>query len=283
MVLGTVQLGTEYGITNLSGKPVKNEAFSILELAWESGIYMFDTAPDYNSEEILGDFILVNKIQNEIKILTKIPSLQNSKDYKSSIKKSIESSMKNLRCSIDVLFFHNPLDSMYLLQDIDFFASLIKDYQINFLGLSVYEPDDIDRMVGCEFDLAFQFPFNVLDRRFEKVKISKGNRYARSIFLQGLLASSGKLNEKAPRQLVLIQKIYHDKLNEYGMDAIDYAISFIINNSNVDYFLFGVENISQLEKILNTSLYGKDIVDIVMELDLKEYRNFFNPNNWNIN
>ena len=73
MVLGTAQFGMDYGITNLSGKPTKKEVFNILSLAWKRGIRRFDTAPSYGSENLLGEFIAANGLQNEIKILTKIP------------------------------------------------------------------------------------------------------------------------------------------------------------------------------------------------------------------
>ena len=53
IVLGTVQLGMDYGITNSYGKPEKLEALNILETAWENGIRRFDTAPGYYSEDIL--------------------------------------------------------------------------------------------------------------------------------------------------------------------------------------------------------------------------------------
>ena len=57
MVLGTAQFGMDYGIANASGKPSKKEVFSILDLAWGKGVTRFDTAPDYGSEKVLGDFI----------------------------------------------------------------------------------------------------------------------------------------------------------------------------------------------------------------------------------
>ena len=106
MVLGTAQFGMDYGIANLSGKPSKMEVFKILDLAWEKGVRSFDTAPGYDSEVILGEFILANGIQDEAIVLTKISSLDGVSDYQQRIRTSLESSLKNLDCSFDVLFFH---------------------------------------------------------------------------------------------------------------------------------------------------------------------------------
>ena len=45
LVLGTAQLGMDYGIANITGQPVYNTARSIVQEAWESGICEFHTGP----------------------------------------------------------------------------------------------------------------------------------------------------------------------------------------------------------------------------------------------
>ena len=45
LVLGTAQLGMDYGIANANGRPVYNTARSIVQEAWESGICEFHTGP----------------------------------------------------------------------------------------------------------------------------------------------------------------------------------------------------------------------------------------------
>ena len=76
----------DYGIVNVSGKPTKKVVFGILDLAWEKGIRRFDTAPGYGSEALLGEFIMANGLQDEAIVLIKIPSLENSNDYKQFIR-----------------------------------------------------------------------------------------------------------------------------------------------------------------------------------------------------
>ena len=85
IVLGTVQFGMDYGITNLGGKPSKEAAFSTLEAAWELGVRQFDTAPGYGSEILLGDFIKAHAIQREVQILTKVPALGVSSSWEERI------------------------------------------------------------------------------------------------------------------------------------------------------------------------------------------------------
>ena len=125
MVLGTAQFGMDYGIANINGKPKKKEVFDILDLAWKKGIRRFDSAPGYGSEVLLREFITANGIQDEAIVLTKIPSLYGVSDFQTDIITNLESSLKNLGCPIDVLFFHNPVDSGLLLSDLQFFENLI--------------------------------------------------------------------------------------------------------------------------------------------------------------
>ena len=55
LVLGTAQLGMDYGVANRRGKPEPKEAVEIVQTAWENGIRFFDTAQAYGeSERVLG-------------------------------------------------------------------------------------------------------------------------------------------------------------------------------------------------------------------------------------
>jgi aryl-alcohol dehydrogenase-like predicted oxidoreductase len=281
MVLGTAQFGMDYGIANVNGKPTKKEVFDILDLAWEKGIRRFDTAPGYGSEALLGEFIIANALLGEAIVLTKIPSLDEDSDYQNSIRTSLDSSLDNLGCPIEVLFFHNPEDSDLLLTNPKFFESLLNNYPISSLGVSVYEPYDVERLINYYFDLAFQFPYNVLDRRFDSASIKKGKRYARSIFLQGLLASKNRLRLDSPQELLTLKKEYHEKLTENKLDPICASVSFVAQNSEVDYFLFGVDSKQQLEEILGLELYGQKDIDIFEMLIEKTDNKWFDPRTWN--
>ena len=281
MVLGTAQFGMDYGIANVSGKPTKKEVFNILSLAWEKGVWRFDTAPGYSSESLLGEFISTNGLQDKVKVLTKIPSLDGLTDYETIIIKSTELSLKNLGCPIDVLFFHNPNDSILLLKAPEFFDGLLHDYPISSLGVSVYEPTDVEKLLGCPLELAFQFPCNVLDRRFENIRMPKGKRYARSIFLQGLLASANGLRPDSPKELQYFQKKYHEKLAKNNLNPVSIAISFVAQNDIVDHFLFGVDSEKQLKELLDLELFGQSDIDFSEILIEKTDKRWFDPREWN--
>jgi len=281
MVLGTAQFGMDYGIANVSGKPKKKEVFGILDLAWERGVRRFDTAPGYESEALLGDYINTNGLQGETILLTKLPFLGQTTDYKATIKKALELSLDKLGCRIEVLFFHDPVDSKLLLDDSLFFEKLLQDYPVSSLGVSVYEPKEVEMLSGCELELAFQFPLNVVDRRFENVAIPLGKRYARSVFLQGLLASPNRLRPNAPEELMKIKKEYHKFLDKHHLDPISFSLHFVMNSDCADYFVLGVDTEKQLNDILrlDTNInINKSIMDRpISGID----KNWLDPREWN--
>ena len=281
MVLGTAQFGMDYGIANISGKPSKKEVFAILDLAWEKGIRCFDTAPGYGSEALLGEFITGNDLQDEAKLMTKIPSLEKSSNYRKSILLSLETSLNHLGSPIDVLFFHDPGDFELLLKDWKYFEKLLYDYPISTLGVSVYEPEEIEKLSGCVFKLAFQFPYNVLDRRFENIRMLEGKRCARSVFLQGLLASSNDLRPDTPKELSDLQKEYHIILADFHLDPVRFAVSFVATHDTVDYFLIGVDSAKQLHDILALELYKKKKMNIMDTIQKITTEKLLDPRKWN--
>ena len=280
IVLGTAQFGIHYGITNLSGKPTKKEIFNILSIAWESGIRGFDTAPGYASEKVLGEFIIANGIQNDAKVMTKIPAINSLLNYHETIRSSVDNSLKHLGCPIDVLFLHNPADSIFLLEDTNIFELLLHNYPVSTLGVSVYEPDELDKLSSAQFELAFQFPYNVIDRRFEKVNIKEGRRYGRSIFLQGILASNIALRRSAPKPLNTIHRNYHNELINNQLNPIQFALSFVAKSKYIDKFLFGVEKESQLREILSMELIEKKQLSILDKFLVNIDSIWIDPRTW---
>ena len=281
VVLGTAQFGKDYGITNINGKLSKKKVFEILDFAWEKGIRRFDTAPDYASEKILGEFIQSCGLQNEAIVLTKIPSVETASNYKNFILSSIECSINTLGSPIEVLFFHNPKDSLLLLKDPYFFEKLIYKFPVSELGVSVYEPKEVEEISRCQFELSFQFPFNVLDRRFANVEMGKNKRYARSIFLQGLLVSKNNLRDNSPIPLQGLQREYHSTLEKFNYDPVSFSLSYVSTQSTIDYFILGVESKKQLNYILKADYSSYKESTVFDNFILKPDQTWLDPRRWN--
>jgi len=282
MVLGTAQLSSRYGIANRGEAPTANNALRILKAAWEAGIRCVDTAPGYRSEAIIGEFIRVEGIQDDIRILTKIPSLDSVKEWKDYVQNSIETSFKSIGANrIEALFFHNPKDALLLFTHVDFFKELLGSFPIEALGVTVYETKEVQRMDGCGFDLAIQFPFNVLDRRFEKNAMPSGKRFGRSVFLQGLLAGSS-LREDAPGPLRDLHEAISADCKIHGVSALQLSLAYLANSDAIDFFLVGVDSERQLKDLLSLDLALSEN----LENRVKRWRSFagdrwLDPRKWN--
>ena len=73
IILGTVQMGLDYGINNSSGKISLDDSCIIFSKAFELGINTIDTAEAYgNAHQVIGKFHLLNP-KIKFKVITKIP------------------------------------------------------------------------------------------------------------------------------------------------------------------------------------------------------------------
>lgn len=281
-VLGTAQLGLNYGISNRTGTPTEAQALEILEFAWEAGIRHYDTAPGYHSESIIGKFAKIHNLGSEIEVLTKIPPMLERADWKGFAMNSVEKSFRDLKIeSLKVLFLHAQEDFKLFLEEPEFFQSLMSAFPIEALGISVYDPETVEKTMMAFGGLAYQFPFNLLDRRFENIAIPVGKRYARSIFLQGLLASD-HINPNAPNPI----KRFHDAIRTdctlLGLTAKKTAWTFVSASSCFDYFLIGVETLIQFKDLLKLEAVDLEIAETLGKKWRKHISDdWLDPRKWN--
>lgn len=281
IVLGSAQLGMRYGITNRRGMPTIEDSQKVLQTAWNKGIRYFDTAPSYKSESLIGEFIVSRGIQNDIHVLTKIPKLPSLSKWKDFITLSISNSLTSLRCSqIEVLFFHSSSDSLLLLDEPEYFIDLQAEFPIKSFGVSVYDAIDIERLNNCKLDLAFQFPFNLLDRRFENNTIPAGKRFARSIFLQGLLTPR-PLIETAPDELKRLQSRMIEDCQDKNISLIQQALKFAIESSCLDFILIGVESSEQLRQLADLDLRPGIETSLIEKWRSLIPQGLLDPRTWN--
>ena len=121
----------------------------------------------------------------------------------------------------------------------------------------------------------------MLDRRFENISMAKDKRYARSIFLQGLLTSKNGLRPDTPQPLLSLQKKYYDKLAEHQVTPVLFAVSFVAFNDAVDYFLFGVDTENQLRVILDLKPHDLKDMGILDEVQINnDEKRWLDPRSW---
>lgn len=265
LVLGTFQLGVDYGIANKLGKPDFRGALDIVSAAWEGGIRQFDTAQIYgNSESVLGEVLSSLGVSHEAKVITKLHPDMNHLD-KTKVVESVERSIKELKITrLHCLMVHNE-DCLDLLNEglIEILNELKEDGLIENLGVSVYAPYRALQALNSSLFNMVQVPSNILDQRFEKegvfdigYKLQK-KVHVRSIFLQGLiLMGSENLPERllyAKSEIIKLETI----AKELNMQPKELAMGYMKIAYPDSYILFGAEESRQVKE--NLSMWKRNI------------------------
>ena len=294
LVLGTAQLGLNYGVANKTGKPTQNEAIEIMKYALENGISYFDTAYSYgNSEIIIGKFLNTYKsYKNKINIMTKMAPLNKEKLGEKDINNRFFKSLHRLgQESIYCYMIHDFSDVENNCDEIEkIFLKLKENGYIKKIGVSIYEPYQLEFLVKYfDFDL-IQLPISIFDQRFitdkflQRLKRKNIEIHARSIFLQGLLF----LEENTLSPKMNKFKEYISRLNEislkYNLSKEGIALLFVNTINEIDKIIVGVEKISQLQRNIKILSKSKSFNKIKSFIEFKDFfindKNIIDPRRW---
>lgn len=276
LVLGTVQFGLEYGINNTSGKPPKEKSLEMLNFAYEQGIRIFDTAYAYgDAEEILGEFLHGDRPKEEVRIITKLkPNILVESEGRvyDIIAANLQESLDRLkRDYVDGYLLHTP---EYIRQDeiVEALVELKKQGWVKNIGVSIYEENDAICAAKLEAVDYIQIPYNIFDQRLDKTDFfqsAKKNHitiFARSAFLQGLFFMP---EDRIPPYLEEAKKYLKDLdgiIGRYNISRQQAALWFSLKKENIDYVVFGVDNISQLAEDISISRHNADCEECFNEL-----------------
>ena len=256
-VLGTAQFGFHYGITNQEGPCLLEAIDDILSLAKKENIVYLDTAPTYGeSETVLSGW------NSHFEFITKIPAYPKNTpfDPMQYVSSMVNMSLERLKSKkiYGILFHHADdlinQDSGPLLYQM---ALELREQNIcKAIGVSVYEPEQLEYILDHYPIDMVQIPLNLFDRRFleqgylKKLKKRNIQIFVRSIFLQGLLLT---IPQTLTPQLDFARtylKKYHDLLRENEISPLQAAIRFIDKIYEVDYAVIGVTTPIQLREII---------------------------------
>ena len=195
LVLGTVQLGMEYGVANRTGRPGISQSIAIVETAWEEGVRCFDTAQAYGeSEKVLGLALRELNIEKAAKVVSKL-SLSSQFQQEAMIVDSVRSSLENLGVPmLEGLLVHNPTDASSWDDGLgDTLLRIQHAGLTKHIGASVYSVEEGGLCLDIPDISLVQLPFNVFDQdASQKGLFSAAQKrecllHVRSVFLQGLL------------------------------------------------------------------------------------------------
>ena len=256
LVLGTAQLGADYGIAYTSKKITSQEFQSIMGAARDAGVNSIDTAMAYgDSQKVLGE-IGVDKWS----ITTKLPSVP---DDITSIDKwysqAIASSLLELRVpKIKTLLIHDVKELsgrfgsalIKLLR-----GSKIKGDVIN-IGVSIYAPQELDAFYHNFRPDIVQCPYNIFDQRIstsgwlQKLTADNVEVHARSVFLQGvILREITELNSYFDPWYSNFEN-WENFCRRNSFSKLQAALGFVKAEKRIKKIIVGIENCNQLEQIL---------------------------------
>jgi len=293
MVLGTVQLGLKYGINNSHGQPSREEALGILERAYEQGIRMFDTAFSYgDAEEIIGEFITRRKLNGQVQIISKLePNCvsEGSENVLSIVENGLRTSLRRIgREYIDGYLLHT---SSYIFRE-EIVNALhqckIKGLVKN-IGVSIYEETEALAAVRSSLIDYIQIPYSVFDQRlnqtefFQLAKANGKKVFARTAFLQGLIFMTDKEIPDSLSGAKEYLKEFDDIICRYGLSRLEAALAFSASQPGVDYIVFGVDTIEQLNETMSVAASLGEHFDCVAALRdrfLNIEKNIIFPSLW---
>lgn len=302
LVLGTAQLGLDYGIANTEGKPSQAVAEGIVKTAIINGAGFIDTARAYgDSEEVIGN-ILKAGWQGRANVITKLsPTIDESLEVNglgidAFVDSSIYQSCTALHTSgLDILMLHRA--SQMLVCEGRVFSRLLfhrEQKLIKSLGVSVQTPEELEQVLTIAEIEIIQLPYNVLDWRWDalvsKIMAQKQVRdlkiHVRSTLLQGLLVSTNKAHwqrahvEHAESVLNWLEEQRH---LIQGSSIMEFCLKFVNSLEWVDGVVVGVETTAQLlENIKVMCLPGlsSEEIDSILSSRPKLQEKTLNPALW---
>lgn len=281
LVLGTVQLGVNYGINNVSGKPSDEEAFEILNTAFNNGIKVLDTADVYgNAQDVIGNY--QKKTGRKFSINSKF------KGNSISLEEQLNKILTELGIEkLNVFFYHDFNDFINYPSLMHELHVLKSNSKFDKIGLSVYDNYELEQAINNPSIDVIQMPFNLLDNMNERgallTRAKTNNKIiqVRSIYLQGLFF---KKIDELPDNLIPLEP-YLSEINKiatkYKISVEELALGYALLQSQIDEIIIGVENKIQL--IENIDLfkrsYDPTMVEEVNKINVNEKKLLY-PKNW---
>ena len=273
LCLGTVQFGLDYGVNNPNGKPPKTEVFKMLDKALSNGITCFDTAGAYGTAEaLLGEYGIK---KHNVKVISKLkPNLipEDCTNPEAIVEEQVRYSLATIGVEyLDGYLLHTP-ENFYNKGIMRGLQHCREKGLIKNLGVSIYEVQHALDVVSSEVVDYIQVPYSVFDQRvansnfFEIARKNNITVFARSAFLQGLILME---QEKVPAHLDMAKEYltkFDDIIKKYGYSRAQAAFLFTYTHPDVDYIVFGVDNIKQLEEDLELPKYAEGFANCRAEL-----------------
>lgn len=257
LALGTVQFGFLYGIANQAGQVARDEASAILSHALAMGVDTLDTAIAYGeSEQRLGDIGI-----GQWQVISKLSAVQEPCiDVSAWVQESVLGSLERLRIpKLYGLLLHRPQQLLGAQGDALYRALVaIKDHgKVGKIGISIYDPRELDALCPhYHFDVV-QAPFNILDRRLvasgwlERLHQAGTEIHIRSVFLQGLLLMKAANRPATFNRWRPLWQQWHNWLDDEALTPLQACLGFALAQPQIARVVVGVDSLMQFKDVLD--------------------------------
>jgi len=296
IALGTVELGVDYGIqsSNDYGKPTEEESKEIIELAYKNGINLYDTAPGYKTERLLGTTL--NGLNSWLMTKVLMPPYETENEIKRMIHEDIYNSAMQLHpndytenYSIPIVLLYNPTVEQIKAGIATEVLKTSKQYGfVELIGASVYTEEEALAVIDThDFDI-LQVSYNMLDRRMgNKVFYAahKANMLVvvRSALLKGVLTKKALyLSEELFELKEVVIRLKDILADGYWNVLSNIALRFCLFASEIDSMIVGVRTKQELIDSINAMRQGKlsgEELNIINSINIKN-KDLLDPRNW---
>lgn len=257
IAIGTANFGMQYGVANSQGKLSKNSVAEILGLAKSLGVTCLDTANAYGeSQNALGEFGV-----RDWRVVSKISSIpRDCEDVRSFVRAEIDLILTSLNLSeFDTVLVHNPKDLMGNVSEIVYeeLQKAKSQGQVEKIGVSIYDPSDLESITS-QFQLdVVQAPINVFDNRLQdsgwldRLASMGVEVHARSVFLQGVLLSAIAQSNDFFKPWKTTFERWNRFAESSGTSAMMNCIKHVNSYDKVTFAVVGVDSAQNLSEVFD--------------------------------
>ncbi len=284
--LGTVQFGTDYGVSNARGRVPEDEVAALLAEALDAGIALIDTAPAYgDAEAVLGRALPRDR---PVRLITKTLGAADMAADPDAIERHLDASLARLgRASVDGLLVHHghALLGPHGERHLAALERIRADGRAGKIGVSIYDSGELDGILEVFAPEIVQLPVNVADQRM----IASGTIswlaaagievHARSLFLQGLLltppdALPAPFAPVRPKFAAIAAAAARD-----GLTPLEFCLAFAFANPDIAVPLVGVAGLDELRQILSAARKAAEIAPETTGLGIDD-SDWVDPSRW---
>lgn len=282
IALGTAQFGLAYGIANPQPQVSYAESKAVVDYASSQGMTVLDTAIGYGeSEARLGEIGV-----RAWKVISKLPEVPAGENVTTWITNAVNTSLEKLKIeSLYGLLLHRPAQLLGD-QGPEIYAALQRlkaDGLVEKMGVSIYQPSELEGIFSVgEFDL-IQSPLSVLDRRLitsgwlDRLADRGVEVHARSVFLQGLLLMSADQRPAKFDRWSGLWARYQDWTTATGLSPLQACIAYVSAIPQIQHMVVGVNSLNHIKEILQAQACLAPTLSAGLATDDEE---LLNPRVW---